>query len=63
VGFVVEKVALGHVSSEYFGFPCQSSFHQTLHTHLSSGAGTTGQLLADEPSGLSLTHTKKLEKN
>jgi hypothetical protein len=25
VGFVVDKVALGRVSSEYFGFPCQSS--------------------------------------
>jgi hypothetical protein len=22
VGFVVDKVALGQVSSEYFGFPC-----------------------------------------
>jgi hypothetical protein len=28
VGFVVEKVALGQVFSEYFGFPCQSSFQQ-----------------------------------
>jgi hypothetical protein len=46
VGFVVEKVALGQVISEYFGFPCQSSFHQLLHNqlHLSSGAGTIGQL-------------------
>jgi hypothetical protein len=26
VGFVVDKVALGQVFSEYFGFPCQS-FH------------------------------------
>jgi hypothetical protein len=26
VGFVVDKVALGQVFSEYFGFPCQSSF-------------------------------------
>jgi hypothetical protein len=31
VGFVVDKVALGQVFSEYFGFPCQSSFHQLLH--------------------------------
>jgi hypothetical protein len=33
------------VTSEYFGFPCQSSFHQLLHNHphLSSGAGTIGQ--------------------
>jgi hypothetical protein len=27
VGFVVDKVGLGQVFSEYFGFPCQSSFH------------------------------------
>jgi hypothetical protein len=34
----------GKVFSEYFGFPCQSSFHQLLHNHphLSSGAGTIG---------------------
>jgi hypothetical protein len=25
VEFVVDKVALGQVFSEYFGFPCQSS--------------------------------------
>jgi hypothetical protein len=28
--FVVDKVALVQVFSEYFGFPCQSSFHQLL---------------------------------
>jgi hypothetical protein len=56
VGFVVDKVALGHFFSEYFGFPCQFSFHRLLHTHhLSSGAGTVGQLVAAMPSGLSLT--------
>jgi hypothetical protein len=45
VGFVVDKVALGQVFSEYFSFLCQSSFHQLLHNHphLSSGAGTIGQ--------------------
>jgi hypothetical protein len=45
VGFVVDKVALGQVFSEYFGFPCQSLFHQFLHNHhhLSFGAGTIGQ--------------------
>jgi hypothetical protein len=38
-------MALEQVFSEYFGFPCQSSFHQLLHNHphLSSGAGTIGQ--------------------
>jgi hypothetical protein len=32
VGFVVDKAALGQVSSEYFSFPCQS-FHQFHHHH------------------------------
>jgi hypothetical protein len=27
VGFVVEKVALGQIFSEYIGFSCQFSFH------------------------------------
>jgi hypothetical protein len=42
VGSVVDKVALGNVFSGYFGFPCQSSFHQILHNHphLLSGAGS-----------------------
>jgi hypothetical protein len=45
VGFVMDKVALGQVFSEYLVFSCQSSFHQLLHNHsrLSSGAGTIGQ--------------------
>jgi hypothetical protein len=33
VGFVVDKAALEQVFSEYFGFPCPSSFHQFLHHH------------------------------
>jgi hypothetical protein len=34
VGFVVDKVTSGQVSSEYFSFPCQNhSFHQLLHHH------------------------------
>jgi hypothetical protein len=56
-------MALGHVFSEYFGFPCQSSFHQLLHNHhMSSGAGTIGQLVADVPSGLSLTPNQETKK-
>jgi hypothetical protein len=45
VGFVVDKVALGQIFSEYFSFPCHSSFYQFIHNHhhLSSGAGTIGQ--------------------
>jgi hypothetical protein len=33
VGSVVDKAALGQVFSEYFNFPCQTSFHQFLHHH------------------------------
>jgi hypothetical protein len=33
VGFVVDKAALRRIFSEYFSFPCQSSFHQLLHNH------------------------------
>jgi hypothetical protein len=33
VGFVVDKVALTQIFSEYFGFACQSSFHDILHHH------------------------------
>jgi hypothetical protein len=67
VGFLVDKVALGQLFCEYFCSPCQFSFHRLLHIrHLSSGAGTIGQLVADVPSGLSLTppqETKKKKKN
>jgi hypothetical protein len=60
--FVVDEVALAQVSSESFGFPCQFSFQRLLHTHVSSGAGIIGQLMADVPSGLSLTQPKKLQE-
>jgi hypothetical protein len=64
MGFVVDKVPLGQVFSEYFSFPCHFSFHRMLHTHhLSSGAGTIGQLVADVPSGLSVPpRPKKLKQ-
>jgi hypothetical protein len=57
------KVALGQVFSEYFGVSCQFSFHRLLHTHLSSGAGTIGQLVAEVPNGLSLTPPQETKKN
>jgi hypothetical protein len=63
MGFVVDKVALKQVFSEYFGFSCQFSFRKMLHTHLSSGAGTIHQLVADVPSRLSLTPPHKIKKN
>jgi hypothetical protein len=53
---------LGQVSSEYFGFPCQFLFHQMLHTHPPSGAGTVGQLVANARRGLSLTPPQESKK-
>jgi hypothetical protein len=49
---------------EYFGFSCKFSFHQLLHTHhhLSSGAGTTYQMVLDVPSGLSPTSPQEITK-
>jgi hypothetical protein len=41
-----DKVALGQVFSEHFGFPCnRRSLHQLLHNHpyVSSGECTIGQ--------------------
>jgi hypothetical protein len=63
MGFV-DKVALGQVFSEYFRFPRQFSFHRLLHIHyhLSSGAGTICYIVADVPSGLSLTPPRRLSK-
>jgi hypothetical protein len=65
VGFVVDKVALVQVSSEYFGLACQFSFHRILHIHhhLSSGVGTIGQLVADVSNELSLTPPQETKKN
>jgi hypothetical protein len=63
VGFVVDKVALGQVLSEYFGFHCQFSFHRLFHTHhLPSGAGAIGQTMADVPSGFKSHSTQEIEK-
>jgi hypothetical protein len=33
VGYVVDKVALGQVFSEYLDFPCQFLFHRILSIH------------------------------
>jgi hypothetical protein len=61
--FVMYKVALRRVFTEYFGFPCQFSFHQLLHTHhLSAGAGKIGQMLAGVPSEPSLTPPQDIKK-
>jgi hypothetical protein len=63
MGFVVDKEVLRQVFSEYFGLLFPSKFHQMLHTHPSSGAGTIGQLVADIPTGLSLAPPSKIKKN
>jgi hypothetical protein len=66
MGFVVDKVALGQVFSKYLGLPRQFSFPQVLYNHLSSGAGTIGQLVVDLPSGISLNppqETKKIKSH
>jgi hypothetical protein len=52
VGFVVDKMAPGHVFSEYFGFPCQPHFiPPTSPSSQSPGTGTIGQYMAAVPSG------------
>jgi hypothetical protein len=62
VGFVVDKVEMEQVSFEYFGLSRQFSPHQIFHIHLTSGADTGGQLLADVPSSVS-PHPTKLKEN
>jgi hypothetical protein len=56
VGFVVNVAALRKVFSEYFFFPCQP-FHRLLRAYHqpSSEAGAIGQIVADVPSGHSLS--------
>jgi hypothetical protein len=43
VGSMLDKVTLGQVFSNCFGFPCQFSFHEMLHAVVSSGAATADQ--------------------
>jgi hypothetical protein len=60
--FVVDKVELAQVFSEYFSFPYQFSLNWICYTHLLSGAGTLGPLRAGVPSGLTLTPPHKLKE-
>jgi hypothetical protein len=64
VGFGVDKVALGQVFSEYFGFPCQSLFHQFFSTITIYHLGLVYNMpeVAAVPSGLSLTPLTILKK-
>jgi hypothetical protein len=53
----------GQIFSVHFGFSCQFSFLPLILTHhLSSWADTIGQLLADVPSGLSVTPPQETEE-
>jgi hypothetical protein len=61
VGFVVDKAALGQVFSEFFGFLCHFSFHENTPCS-SSEAGTLSQLVADVPSGLSVTPPQEIKE-
>jgi hypothetical protein len=59
VGFVVDIVALTVCFFRVLQFPCQS-IDRMLHIHLKScGAGTTGPILVDVASALSLTPLSK----
>jgi hypothetical protein len=65
VGFVVDKVALGQVFSEHFGFPCKFLLHRLFYIHhhqLSSGCWynrtVSGRLIKWTVS----PHPKKLKK-
>jgi hypothetical protein len=65
VVFMVDKVTLAQVFCEYFGFPYKFSFHRLLHIHylqVSSRTSTIDKLVADVPSGLSLTPLQETKK-
>jgi hypothetical protein len=56
-------MSLEQIFCEYLGFSWQFSFHRLLHiSHLSSGAETIGQLVADIPSRLGLTPQQGTKK-
>jgi hypothetical protein len=63
VGFVVDEASLEQIFSEYFGILCHS-FHRLLHAHHRhlSGTGTTGQIVIDVPSVLSLNPLRETKK-
>jgi hypothetical protein len=59
VGFVVDKVALGRVFSEYLGSPFYS-FHRLLHTH--HHPSSLGQRVTDVQIGLSQPNPRNKTK-
>jgi hypothetical protein len=67
VEFVVDKVEMGQVFCEYFGFPCQFSFKPTAPKSSSINRGWYNRpVVAAVPSGLALLEklpTVQLLKN
>jgi hypothetical protein len=61
VGFVVKKLALGHVFSEYFGFPCQFSFHQLLLSSTLCSLDTDGVVKQQNQKNKNDKRTTELE--
>jgi hypothetical protein len=63
VAFVVNKVALKNVFSEYFGFLCLY-LHQLNHIrhHQSAAAAVVGQIVTDVPNGFRLTPPQGTKK-
>jgi hypothetical protein len=55
-------LTMGQVCPKHFSFSCQFSFHQMIHTHLSSGAGTVGQLVDSATRGFSLSPFHEIKK-
>jgi hypothetical protein len=62
VGFVVDKVALGQVFFRVLRFPLPILIPPTAPHSFVIRGGTTGQLVADVPSGLSLTPLQETKK-
>jgi hypothetical protein len=61
VGFVVDKVELGHFPPST-RFPGQFSSHRMFYICLSPRAAAVGPLVASAPSGLSLTPIPSIKK-
>jgi hypothetical protein len=62
MGSVVDKVALRKVFSQYFGFPCQFSFHRLLHTHHHPGLVEQAKYWPTHQVDSVSPHPKKLKK-
>jgi hypothetical protein len=60
---VVDKVALGQAFSEYFGFPCQSSFHQLLHNRHDLSSGLVQQVSSGRSTKWTQSHTTNNNNN